>query len=153
MEDSKIVKSLEVKDGTKGPYCVITWQDDKTDRIFNQDWMPLLRQSEKEHRLLHFTKEKKGTFWNIVTLEMANLDKPPVKVESPNTPDISHGTKPAIPIGGKGTLASEVAKLNTDSKERSMAMSYSKDLVTNGIVGIADLEKLADRIFKWIKGD
>ncbi len=74
LEDNKIVKSIEVKAGGKsGTYWTVTWQDDKKDNIFDGDWLPLLEQSQKENRLLHFTKEKQGKYYNINSLELATL--------------------------------------------------------------------------------
>ena len=66
----KIVKSIETKPGGKsGTYWAVTWDDDKKDNIFNKDWLPLLEKSHKESVPILFTKEKKGDFWNIVSLE------------------------------------------------------------------------------------
>ena len=74
IEDSKIVKTITAKPGGKtGTYWTVTWEDDKKDNIFNADWLPLIEQSQKESRPLHFTKEKAdyGKYYNIKTLELA----------------------------------------------------------------------------------
>ena len=74
IEDSKVVKSIQVKAGGKsGTYWTVTWQDGKTDNIFNGDWLPLLEQSQAENRPLQFTKEKSGNFYNIKSLELVEL--------------------------------------------------------------------------------
>ena len=74
IEDNKIVKSIQTKTGGRsGTYWTVTWQDGKTDNIFNGDWLPLLEQSQEENHPLHFTKEKTedSKYYNIKSLELA----------------------------------------------------------------------------------
>lgn len=71
IEDFKTVKKVEAKAGSKGTYWAVTWADDKKDNIFNVAWLPLLKQSQEEQVPLRYTKEKKGNFFNIVSLELA----------------------------------------------------------------------------------
>jgi len=78
IEDSKFVKSIASNAPKKGQK--VTWADGKTDIIFDQEWVALLNQALKENRLVHFTKDKNDAgYWNIQTLELAQLNKEPTK--------------------------------------------------------------------------
>ena len=83
IEDSKFVKSIEAKSGGKsGTYWTVTWQDEKHDNIFNNEWLPILESAQENNRLVHFGKEKHGQYYNIVSLELASETQPPKETGS-----------------------------------------------------------------------
>ena len=94
-EDSRIVINIEEKQGGKnGVYWRVTWDDNKTDNIFNANWFPLLKESQRKEIPLHFTKEKttKGNYWNIKTLEFLDTGESPG--ESVPAPKPEHKSSP-----------------------------------------------------------
>ena len=85
IEDTKYVKSVEAKSGGKsGTYWTVTWTDDKHDNIFDKAMMDKCEEAQANKLAVHYTKEKKGNYFNIVTLELVRDGlPPPVKPESP----------------------------------------------------------------------
>jgi len=71
IEDTKWVKSIEAKPGGKsGTYWVVTWHDDKTDRLFDSDMMATCEKAQTQGLAIHLTKEKSGNYWNIKSVEL-----------------------------------------------------------------------------------
>ncbi len=131
IEDNKIVKSIEAKSGGKsGTYWTVTWQDDKRDNIFNGDWLPLLEQSQQEHRMIHFTKEKEGKYYNIKSLELDQLDK-----ESTEPPIVKEGMPP------KQESRPDIVMTKSDwgEKDRITRKSIERQTALNDAVELAKL--------------
>lgn len=109
MADKKVA-SIEDKEGGRGTYWKVTWNDGKTDNVFNKEWLPLLEQSRDVGLKLSFTKEKneKG-YYNIVSLGAALETgvSPDAK-----TPPKSEAVKPAA--AAVKTTASAESKYKAD---------------------------------------
>jgi len=97
----------------------------------------------KENATLDFTMEKKGQFWNVTEIK-------PVKIET------QEGHTPEYPGSEEAhkELVKEAVKLGAkpqgDERVRSMACSYSKDLVVAGKIELKDLSKYADKFISYI---
>ena len=143
IEDSKVVKSITAKPGGKsGTYWTVTWQDGKTDNIFNADWLPLLEQSQKENCLLYFTKEKSedGKFYNIKSLKLiaktveVSVKKPSeVNTEKPKT-DMS---KDDWSMKDKITRKSIERQTALNAAVKVAELMAAKEKITEGIISTA----------------
>lgn len=75
IQDSKFVHSVNSNAPKKG--WKITWHDDKKDNIFDESWLPILDQAQKEKRMISFQKEKNNAgYWNIMRLNLAEAQPP-----------------------------------------------------------------------------
>jgi len=93
----------------------------------NSSW-PLL----VEGAVLEFTMEKKGQYWNVTAISPTNgqaSSKVSQRAEKP-----------------KGNYA------ESDTKTRSVAMSYAKDLAVAKVIGVADMERWAKYFVDYIEG-
>jgi hypothetical protein len=94
IEDTKFVKKIEAKPGGKsGTYWTVTWADDKHDNIFNGDWLPILEEAQENKLAVHYKKEKKGAYYNIIELELVRDALPPET--TPRQPE-PHPEEPPI---------------------------------------------------------
>ena len=129
IEDSKWVKSVESNAPKKG--WKITWHDDKKDNIFDESWLKILDEAQKDNRLVHFTKEKNNAgYWNILNLNLVDGSELP----------------PATEVETRHTDVKPDPVIST--KNRAFALSYAKDIFVARIgAGHADIK--ASTIIQW----
>ena len=140
IKDSKLVKSVKSNAPKKG--WKIEWADGKFDNFFNEAWLPVLDEAQKTNRLVAIEKEKSPAgYWNIKTLRLveAPVAEAP-KAEVPDPPIV----KEAVKMGAR------VVGDTSDARIRSMALAYSKDLVSAGKVELSDILKIANRFVDYI---
>ena len=87
--------------------------------------------------VLDFTMEKKGQYWNVVTV------KPATAQTSTNAPASTTLAKEAVKLGA-------VPIPTGDEKVRSMSIAYAKDLVVAGKIELKDIKACADRFVAYI---
>ncbi len=125
----KTIESLPTKNG-KGSYWKITDAEGKHTNV-----MPGTpgRELLAENKMLKFTKEQKGDFWNVVKIEEATPNAP--RDPLPATPKVN-GTQPTQP----------------DNKLKSVSFSYAKDLVVAGIIPLSDIYNCAWDFERYLNG-
>jgi len=86
------------KEGTT-PYWKVTWHDGKSDNMRDEGWVAICRSAYDNKRMVTFKKEPttKGdkTYWNIVSLELAQATTEPV---TPTPPQLQEGEQKAPPV-------------------------------------------------------
>lgn len=104
----KKVQSIEEAGMTaKGtPYWKVTWDDGKSTNIFDLEQCKTLDKSQKDGIAVDVTYEKKGNFYNVVSVSMDEGNKTP-ETQSPIV------KTPALISGG--------------DRNRAMCLSYAKD--------------------------
>lgn len=129
--DTKKVKEVVSNHPKKG--WKITWQDGRYDNIFDNGWLEILEAAQAEDNPVTVQKEKndKG-YWNIVNLDLASMED---AVKSEGVKEVKH-------------------EANSDAKrDRSMALSYVKDLIEVDKIPLKDWFKWATACVKFIKDE
>jgi hypothetical protein len=128
IEDTKFVSKLEAKAGGRsGTYWVVTWTDGKTDRIFDGAMKDKLEEAQANTLAVHYSKEKHGNYFNIVSLELVKDELPPA--QELYTPPPEHPEPPA-----KSTSPQEIGmwwkelgnRIGDSSLERDYPKSHVK---------------------------
>jgi hypothetical protein len=132
ISDSKVAINIDEKQGAKGSYWTITWDDDKVDNVFKSEWAAIAEQSIGE--AISFTKEKAANskYYNIQSFSIGT--------PKPKTPAAVATPAPRAP-----TIVRE-----DDSKVRSMAVSYAKDLAVAGKIELKELSTYANKFVDYI---
>jgi len=92
IEDTKFIEKIEAKAGGKtGTYWRVTWTDGKSDTLFNGEWKDLCEEAQENKLAVHYTKQKQGNYYNIISLELVRDALPPAK--EPQEPE-PHVEKP-----------------------------------------------------------
>jgi len=140
IEDSKFVQSIISNSPKKG--WKITWHDEKKDNIFNEAWLKILDQAQKEQRMVHFTKEKnEAGYWNILTLELASLEAEAV------SPKVEESAMPKEKLPLIKYIDSETAKI------RSICVAYAKDAWIADKIEYKQIYSCADMFLKYIRNE
>lgn len=127
MEKVITVKSVQIKhvSNGKGEWMCITDAEGKTSNIFPKTpGYNLIA----EGKALKITLEKGEKYWDVTNIEDIGQPehKPEIKPEVPFTNGkVTNGGPAIIPV--------------TDSRNKSMALSYAKDLVVAGQLDIKDI--------------
>ena len=145
LKDSKRVSEIEGKKGVKGEYWTITWEDGKKDNIFDRDWLELAKQSQKTGEPLHFTKEKRGNYYNIISLELSPEIEEVEEIEEAG-PEEEDLTQEAIKMGA---IPLSQKSNTSDNKSRAIALSYIKDLVV-ALINTGSIKELNDETYSKI---
>jgi len=126
MIKSIIVTQREEIEGQKGTYLKITDQEGKAHFIFDNlsDKWELLQPG----KMVDLTKEKVGKYWNVI--------------------DIAEGSsKPKVEAQKTG-----YHREDPESKQRSYALSYAKDLCVAGKIELDKIIPCAESFNKWLIG-
>ena len=81
MPQVKMVKSIELVEGTKGIYHKITWEDGKADLIFDPEMLKVFAKAKAGNHAVEVTKEQKGKYWNIVEAKIITTEDLPAPTE------------------------------------------------------------------------
>ena len=135
IEESKAVKTITSKAGGRtGTYWTVTWQDGKSNTVFNPDWLSLLEESQKTGRLVHIGMEKTqdGKYYNIKSMELLPLPgKPDALVASQ---DEQGGM--VKPLAGT-VQPTEMTKGDWAEKDRITRKSIERQTALNAAVELA----------------
>ena len=147
IEDSKWVKSVEEKPGAKGPFWEVTWQDDKKDRLFDTAMVDTCQKALMNQLAVHFTKEKKGTFWNIVSLEFVQHEMPP-----PTKPGVLPEHQKVIDEAVESTATAVKSTVPDREKDihRQVALKCAVELRTHGLIEGHHVLPAAERMRKYL---
>ena len=87
MPQVKRVQTIEQAGVTsKGTdYWKVTWEDGKSDNIFNNEHYATLLKAKQDGKSVSVTKEQKGKYWNITELKITD-ESPSEAVQSKSTP-------------------------------------------------------------------
>ena len=145
MPNTYIITVKNVKPIPKGSktYYELTDQEGKVHRVFESvknsegEWVSLKEKMPIAHnslnRTLKLTKEKVGEYWQITDLEYATLPVPESKPE---------------PHPEKDNVAPVAS-----TKDKSMALSYAKDLCVGQKIAVGDVLVYATLFTKWLNGE
>jgi len=142
MEKIITVKNAEIHTGDDNEWVTLIDHEDKKHNIFAGvktkagEWRDLsdslamlkdlINQQKLNGQTYKLTKEQNGKFWNVIQIE-------PVK---------SVLMKEAV---------KQVEAQEDDSKLRSVALSYAKDLVVSKAISLTDMFCQANKMFLWLK--
>ena len=126
--DTKWVADIEAKSGAKGTYWTVTWHDTKKDTLFDEDWKNICEKAQTGKLAVHFTKEKKGDYWNIVSLEL-------VEKELPQATDPRKNEPPEGKPPGQKTVSEDIKdnmKWKSDTIEVNMWWNHLGARIADG---------------------
>ncbi len=143
IEESKVVKTITSKTGGKtGTYWTVTWQDGKSDNVFNTDWLPLLEESQKSGRTVNFVKEqtKDGKYYNVKSMALSALPaQPPI---APQQPQDGQVAALATPAGNGQPAGNGMTKNEWQEKDRVTRKSIERQTALNAAVELAKNSKV-----------
>ncbi len=162
IEESKVVKTITSKTGGKtGTYWTVTWQDGKSDNVFNTDWLPLLEESQKSGRTVNFVKEqtKDGKYYNVKSMALSALPaQPPIAPQqpqdgqvaalpaqppiAPQQPQDGQVAALATPAGNGQPAGNGMTKNEWQEKDRVTRKSIERQTALNAAVELAKNSKV-----------
>ena len=146
MEDTKWVTSIEEGTTTKNtPMWTITWYDGKSDKVFKEEWVDICETARRADLAIHYKKEQKGNYWNIVELDLVK-DK---------LPDPKKPQEATIPGGAQSTKspANSADSLNYRSA-LTHATEYVIAKINNGTEqNVNDVVIVAEVFLQYLEGN
>ena len=121
MEKIIVVEKSEILQGAKGDYLKVTDKEGKSQNIFDQALWNLFG----DGLAVKLTLEKQGRWWNVTGAEAVK--------------DVL--AKKAVEKVGDNQIT---------EKNKSVALSYSKDLVVAGKIELRDITSYADKFLAYI---
>jgi hypothetical protein len=102
-------------------------------------------------KMLKLTKNKneESGYWEVEKIEAAGTPAATTELSTPSMDKALNAQKP-IQIDPEKAVQPKVG--TGDSRERSMCLSYAKDLVVAGKVEVKNIGKCADYLLGWLDG-